>query len=122
MRFMTIYTAPRDRVDTDAPPSEDEITRMGRFIAQLEAEGVLVTTDGLMPSDTGARVRRAGDKITVTDGPFTEAKELVAGYAIVDVASREEAIELAKRFLEVAGDGESEVRQMHAAPAGGAGL
>jgi hypothetical protein len=67
--------------------------------------GVLLTTDGLQPNSKGARVRISGGKFSVTDGPFTEAKELIAGYAIVRVKSKEEAIEQAKRFLTLMGEG-----------------
>jgi hypothetical protein len=72
----------------------------------------------LVHSSRGARVRITDDgKFTVTDGPFTESKEVVGGYAIIDVSSKEEAIEWTKRFLEVAGSGESEVREMYEQPA-----
>ena len=90
---------------------------MGAFIGELASAGYLVTADGLRPSKYGAKVRQDGGKVTVVDGPFTETKELIAGYAIVDVPSKEIAIDIAKRFLAVAGDGESEVRLMHDAAA-----
>jgi hypothetical protein len=90
---------------------------MGKFIGEMAAAGVLLATDGLLPSSKGARVRRSGGKLTVTDGPFTEAKELIAGFAIVQTTSKAAAIDLAKRFLEIAGDGESEIRQMNDSPA-----
>ena len=118
MRFMTIYKpADTKRMEAGTPPTKDEIARMGEFIQELAKTGVLIQADGLLPSATGARVRQAGGKVTVTDGPFSEAKELIGGFAIVEVKSKEEAIELTKRFLKVAGDGESEIRQMHDAPA-----
>ena len=121
MRFMTIYKAPRAVADDEAPQSAADIARVGAFIEQLAREGVLLVTDGLASSAKGARVRSDGGKITVVDGPFTESKELVAGYAIINVASKAEAIEVAKRFLAVVGDGESEVREMYDAPAFEAG-
>jgi hypothetical protein len=74
--------------------------------------GVLLTTEGCQPSAKGARVRRSDGKLTVTDGPFTESKELIAGFALLNAKSKEEAIELTKRFLEVAGEGECEIRQI----------
>ena len=74
--------------------------------------GVLLGTEGCLPSATGARVRLSNGKLTVTDGPFTESKELIAGFALIRASSKEEAIELTKRFLEVAGEGESEIRQI----------
>jgi hypothetical protein len=114
MRYMTIYKS----VERNAPPSQEEIDAMGKFIEQISAAGVLVRTDGLLPSSRGARVRITDDgRFTVTDGPFAEAKEVVGGYAIIDVATREEAIEWTKRFLKVAGTGESEVREMYEQPA-----
>lgn len=114
MRFMTIYKPARAE---GAPPTQEHIEAMGRFIDELVSEGVLLQTDGLLPSSQGARVRLENGKFTVTDGPFTESKELIAGYAIIDVASLDEAKELTRRFLKVAGDGESEIRQMYDAPA-----
>jgi hypothetical protein len=90
---------------------------MGQFIGEMAKEGVLLATDGLQPSSKGARVRISDGKFTVTDGPFTETKELVAGFAIVQAKSKQHAIELAKRFLEVVGEGESEIRLMHDVPA-----
>jgi hypothetical protein len=111
--------------ESDAPPTEKEIAEMGKFIEKMAKAGVLIATDGLQPSSLGARVRISGGKFAVTDGPFSEAKELIAGYAIVQVASKAQAIDLAQQFLAVVGEGESEVRQMHDVPAyppeGGAG-
>ena len=114
MRFMTIYR-PANTKDMEAgvPPTEEAMAKMGAFIDEVAKTGVLVTTDGLLPSSKGALVRRAGGKVTVTDGPFTEAKELIGGFAIFQVKSKEEVIELTKRFLDVAGDGEVLVRQMY---------
>ena len=110
MRFMTIFTD----VEQDAPPSQDEIEAMGRFIAEISEAGVLVRTDGLKHSSRGSRVRITDDgKFAITDGPFTESKEVVGGYAIIDVASKNEAIEWTKRFLKVVGRGQSEVREMY---------
>jgi uncharacterized protein YndB with AHSA1/START domain len=86
---------------------------LGQLIEEMAKAGVLLATDGLQPSSKGARVRISGGKFTVTDGPFTETKELIAGYAIVQARSKAEAIELAKRFLTVMGEGESEIRLMH---------
>jgi hypothetical protein len=118
MRFMMIYK-PADTKDMEAgvPPSQQTFAEMGKFIEEMAKAGVLLFTDGLLPSSKGARVRQSGGKVIVTDGPFTETNELIAGFAIVRVASKTEAIELAKRFLKIAGDGESEIRQMHDAPA-----
>jgi hypothetical protein len=118
MRFMMIYK-PADTKDMEAgvPPTEKEMSEMGRFIEGMAKAGVLLATDGLEPSSKGARVRQTKGKITVTDGPFTESKELIAGFAIVQVKSKAHAIDLAKQFLALAGDGESEIRLMHDVPA-----
>ncbi len=114
MRFMTLYKPGKE---SNAPPTQQEMADMGQFIEELAKAGVLIATDGLQPSSKGARVRLSGGKFTVTDGPFTETKELVAGYAIIQAKSKEEAIELTKRFLKVVGEGESEIRLMHDQPA-----
>lgn len=118
MRFMTIYK-PADTKDMEAgvPPTQYEMATMGAFIEEMGKSGVLLATDGLLPSSKGARVRQSKGKVSVTDGPFTESKELIAGFAILQVKSKAEAIELTKRFLAIAGDGESEVRQMYDDPA-----
>jgi len=113
MRYMTIYKTE----ETNEPPKQEDYEKMGRFIQELAAQGVLVVTDGLQHTSQGARVRVRNGKFTVTDGPFTEAKEVVAGYAIIDVKSKAEAIELTKRFLSLMGKGESEVRLMPDQPA-----
>jgi len=118
MRFMMIYKpADTKNMEAGVPPSPENMAAMGKFIEEMAKSGVLLATDGLLPSSKGARVRLSGGKLTVTDGPFTETKELIAGFAIVQAKSKEEAIELAKRFLKIAGDGESEIRQMYDAPA-----
>jgi hypothetical protein len=77
--------------------------------------GRLVATEGCLPSALGARVRMDNGKLSVTDGPFTEAKELVGGFAILQAKSKDEAIQLAKDFLQVVGDGECELRQIYEA-------
>jgi len=88
---------------------------MGQLIEDGFKAGWLVATEGCLPSALGARVRRTGEKTTVTDGPFTEAKELVGGFAILRTNSKEEAIQLAKQFLQVVGEGECELRQVYEA-------
>jgi hypothetical protein len=113
MRFMTLYKPGRE---TDTPPTQQVMADMGQLIGEMTAAGVLIATDGLQPSSKGARVRISEGKLTVVDGPFTETKELIAGYAIIEAESKEHAIELAKRFLTVMGEGESEVRLMHGEP------
>ena len=118
MRFLMVYR-PADTTDMEAgvPPTPEEMATMGKFIEEMTRSGALIAAEGCLPSSQGARVRQAGGKHTVLDGPFTETKELIAGFAIVQARTREEAVELAKRFLKVAGDGESEIRQLHETPA-----
>jgi hypothetical protein len=113
MRFLSIFTAE----EQDTPPSAEEVAEMGELIEEFAKAGKLVSTEGCLPTALGARVRRTGGEYTVKDGPFTEAKEVVGGFAVLEAASKEEAIELAKRFMEVAGDGECEVRQLYEQPA-----
>lgn len=111
MRFLSIYKT----AETNAPPTPEEMARMGQLIEEAMREGWLLSTEGCLPSATGARIRRSGEKVTVADGPFTESKELVGGFAILQAASKEEAIELCRRFLGVAGEGECELRQLYEA-------
>src|SRR5258705_11654672 len=101
----------------DIPPTPEKMATMGKIIEKMAKDGTLISPDGLQCSSKGARVRRSNGKTTVTDGPFTETKEIIGGYAIVEATSKKHAIELAKRFLEVVGEGESEVRLMHDAAA-----
>jgi hypothetical protein len=112
MRFLSIYKT----AERDVPPSAEHMAEMGKFCEEMAKAGVLLATEGCLPSAKGARVRLSGGKQTVTDGPFTESKELVAGFALLEVKSKEEAIELTKRFLKLAGDGECELRQVYDAP------
>jgi hypothetical protein len=91
------------------------MANMGKLIEEGMKAGWLLGTEGCLPSALGARVRRSGDKLTVTDGPFSEAKEVVGGFAILKADSKEEAIELARIFLKIAGDGECELRQIYEA-------
>jgi len=109
--------------ESGAPPSPELMEKMGKFMETITKAGVLVASEGLQPSAKGARVRVSDSKATVIDGPFTEAKELVASYAILEVNSMEDAIEWTTRFLKVLGGGECELRPVFEAPrvpAGGA--
>jgi hypothetical protein len=112
MRFLSIYRT----VETHAPPTPEHFAKMGELIEEFTKSGVLVATGGLLPSARGAKVRLSKGKLTVTDGPFPETKEMIAGFAILECRSREHAIEVAKRFLPVAGDGETELREMFVGP------
>lgn len=109
MRFLSIYKA----VERNTPPTQEEMARMGKLIEDGMKAGWLLGTEGCLPSALGARVRRSDGKVTVTDGPFTESKELVGGFAILKANSKEEAIQLAKNFLSVVGQGECELRQLY---------
>lgn len=113
MRFLSIYS----HVERGAPPTQEEMDTMGQLIEEALRDGWLVTTEGCLPTSLGAKVRREGDTITVTDGPFAEAKEVVGGFAIINADSKEHAIALTKRFLQVAGDGVCELRQLYEDPA-----
>ena len=95
--------------------SPELMERMGEFIGEVMKAGVLVTTDGLLPSSYGKRLKLADGKLTVTDGPFTESKELVASYALFEVKTMEEAVEWTTRFLKVVGEGECELRPIFSA-------
>jgi hypothetical protein len=114
MRFLSIWKS----VETNLPPSPELVQGMGELIEEMTRSGELIATEGCLPSALGARVRRAGSKVTVIDGPFTESKELIAGFALLEAESKEAAIELCKRFMDVAGEGECELRQIYVSPAG----
>ncbi len=111
MRFLSIYKTAERAV----PPSPEEMATMGKLIEEGMKAGWLLATEGCLPTALGARVRRAGGKVTVTDGPFTEAKEMVGGFALLKANSKAEAVELTRKFLQVAGDGECELRQLYEA-------
>jgi hypothetical protein len=112
MRFMIIVKATRDS-EAGVMPSEQLLTEMGKFNEELAKAGVMLAGDGLQPSSKGARVRFSGPKRTVVDGPFAETKELVAGFWIWKVKSKEEAIEWVKRCPNpMPGDSEIEIRQL----------
>jgi hypothetical protein len=96
--------------NTDTEPDEQLYVEMAKFIEELTASGVLLATGGLDPA--GFKITSAGGEIAVTDGPFTEAKEAVGGFALVEVQSKEEAIALGRRFMAIVGDGESVVHQV----------
>lgn len=114
MRFMMIVKASKDS-EAGKMPSEELLTAMGKYNDELMKAGVLVDLSGLQPSSKGARVKFSGGKTTVIEGPFVETKELVAGYWIIKVNSREEAIEWARRAPAPHGENvesEIEVRQI----------
>src|SRR5258706_10196285 len=111
MKFLSMYKS----VEKNAPPSQEAMNKMGKLIEEGMKAGWLVATEGCLPSALGARVRSTNGKVSVTDGPFTESKEVVGGFAILRANSKEEAIQLAKDFLKVDGVGEGELRQIYEA-------
>ena len=112
MRFMVLVKADRNS-EAGVLPDEKLLTAMGKYNEELAKGGVLLAGEGLHPSSKGARVKFAGAKRTVTDGPFAETKELVAGFWLWQVKSKDEAIEWAKRCPNPSGaDGEIEIRQV----------
>ena len=108
MKFMVIVKASAAS-EAGIMPSEKLFTDMGNFNEELVKAGVMLAGEGLMPSAKGARIRFNGNQRTVIDGPFTETKELVAGFWLVEVGSKEEAIEWFKRCPNPHEDGESEI-------------
>jgi len=115
MRFMMIVKANKDS-ETGIMPSEELIAAMTKYNEELVKAGALLDLSGLQPSSKGARVKFSGGKRTVIDGPFTEAKELIAGFWLIQVKSKEEAIEWAKRVpcdpRNPNAEGEIEIRQI----------
>ena len=109
MRFLSIYKT----VERTSPPTQEEMASMGKLIQEGMKSGWLLSTEGCLPTTLGARVRQSGGNVTVTDGPFTEAREMIGGFAMLKANSKEEAIELAKHFLSVVGQGECELRQLY---------
>ena len=122
MRFMLMIKGNQD-YEAGKPPSPELEAAIGAYTEKMMKSGVVVGVGGLYPSSHGARVRLAKGRLTVSDGPFAEAKELIGGYAIVEVESKEVAVQMAKDFLQLHRDvlgpsyeGESEVRRMHELP------
>lgn len=114
MRFMILVKANKAS-EAEVMPTEDQLAEMATYHEELATAGVLIDASGLQASSKGWRIRYTGDKRMVIDGPFAETKELVAGYTIIRVKSRQEALEWSKRFPNPSGKGvecEIEVRQM----------
>ena len=112
MRFLSVV---RVAENSGQVPSERLMAEMGKLIEEFTAKGALIDTGGLRPSSEGVRIRNNHGKLSRTDGPFTEAREVIGGYAILKADSMDEAIKLTERFLEVHGDEwnvECEVRPM----------
>ncbi len=109
MRYISIYTHP----PRSTGPSQDEIAVMTKLIEEGHRDGWLVITEGVAFGQKGVRVHAERGKVAVTDGPFTEAKEVIGGYAILQVKSHEEALALARKFLAVTGEGTCEMYQLY---------
>ena len=114
MRFLSIYKCP----ERSTPPTPDEMGAMGKLVEDWMKSGRLLSTEGCLPTAMGARVRVENGNFTVSDGPFSEAKEVVGGFAILDAPSKEAAVAFVKEFLEVTGQGECELRQLFDANCG----
>jgi hypothetical protein len=116
MKYLTFIRHSESYRESGPPPALMEA--MGKFVQKSFKDGTLVDTGGLLPSKQGARVRLTKGKITVTDGPFSESKEVIGGWAIINAATKEEAIRIATEFMELHHrywpefEGESEVRPM----------
>ena len=108
MRFMIIRKADAE-TEAGMMPTEELIEAMAQYNEEMVNAGIMRAGDGLQPSSRGARVTFSGGRPTVTDGPFAETKELVAGYSIIEVASKEEAIEWVKRWPQIDGHGSVEI-------------
>ncbi|MCS6288678.1 MAG: hypothetical protein H8K10_06830 [Nitrospira sp.] len=114
MRFIGMVKS----AENAGPPPRALMDAMAKLCEEGIKEGTLIETTGLFPSAAGARIRLVGGKLTVTDGPFMEAKEVVGGYAVLDVKSREEAVEQTLRFMQLhkehwpSWEGETEIRQI----------
>ena len=114
MRFISIFT----HQPTNRAPTEAEMTNMGKLIEDAMKEGWLIATEGVSFGQTGVRVHKStGGNVTVTDGPFAEAKEVIGGYALLKARSKAEVVELARRFLDVAGQGTCEIYPLFEMPA-----
>jgi hypothetical protein len=110
MRFF-MYTLGDENIPVP-PPTPELFVEMGAFMEEATKSGALLATGGFGPTALGAKVSLTNGTYSVTDGPFSEAKELIGGWALVEAASRDEAIGWAKRFLKIVGGGESRIRQV----------
>jgi hypothetical protein len=114
MKFISIFT----HQPSNRPPTEAEIATMGRLVEEAMKEGWLLATEGVSFGGVGLKIHKpaGGGDVVITDGPFSEAKEVLGGYALLKADSREELIEITKRFLKVAGQGTCEIHQLYEMP------
>jgi hypothetical protein len=113
MRYLMMVTP-----SSNTPPTPEQMAAIGKLTQDLTQSGALVSTGALLPPSKGAKVRLSEGKFTVTDGPYPETKELIVGWAVVNASSKEEAVAMARQFLQVSGDGETEIRQLMDGPGG----
>src|ERR1700748_2668867 len=119
MRYLMLFRpADTTAFEAGAPPTPQMIERMGALIKQNFAEGKLTSTEGCGPTSHGALVSYSKGKLNVTDGPFSEAKEIIGGFALFRLNSKQEAIAEAREFLEIAGEGTVEIRPIFDDPNG----
>ncbi|HEX5688706.1 MAG TPA: YciI family protein [Roseiflexaceae bacterium] len=111
MRFMIIHNS-NEANEAGIRPSKEMIAGVHKILGEAVQQGIFLAGEGVHASSKGARLTHEGGKFTVTDGPFAEAKELIAGFVIVDLPSKQDAIEWAKRYAEVLGDVRLEIRQV----------
>jgi hypothetical protein len=117
MRFISLFTHEQKN---NVPPTQAEMDAMGKLIEDGMKAGWLIATEGVQFGGTGVKVHKdAGGDITVTDGPFTEAKEVIGGYALMRASSKAEVVQLCRNFLKVVGQGTCEVHELFEQPASG---
>jgi hypothetical protein len=113
MKFLMTYEA-----TVKEPPTPEKMAKLGQFTQESAKSGILVMTGGLQRPSKGTRVKMSGGNFTV-DGPYAETKELIDGFALIEVKSLDEALEVARRFMTIAGDGDGEVLAVYEQPSGG---
>jgi hypothetical protein len=112
MKFLMIYES-----DPHAPPPTPEtFVRLGAYTAKMTASGAVILTGGVVRPSRGIKLKSQGGKVTVTDGPFAESKEVIDGYAVVNADSVEAAIALATEFMDIAGEGKGEILRIYDPP------
>lgn len=109
MRFISIFT----HEPIARPPTQEEMAAMGQLVAEAMKEGWLIATEGVCFGENGMRIRKDAAGISVIDGPFAEAKEVLGGYALLQADSKEQVLQYVRRFLDVAGQGTCEIYQLY---------